>query len=54
MMELFRNTPGLGELDVRLIERIAPQNQQLKLTLGFLYQTRSMTTSTRWNSFRSE
>ncbi len=53
-MELFRNTPGLGELDVRLIARIEPQNQQLKLVLGFLNQTRSITTSTRWNSFRSE
>jgi len=53
-MELSPNKPGLDVLDGQLTARIGLQNQLLKLALGFLYQTRSITTSTRWNSFRSE
>jgi hypothetical protein len=35
MMELFRNTPALGEPVAQLIGHIAHQNQQLELVLGF-------------------
>ena len=54
MMELSPNTPAPGEPGEQLIEHIAHQNQLLELALDFGNQTRSMTTSTRWNSFRSE
>ena len=54
MMELSRNKPVPVEPDGQLTGHIAHQNQQLELVLEVLNQTRSITTSTRWNSFKSE